>query len=172
MSKKMKNRKVKWVVIICCILLVAGVGSVIFWQNRKKESVSAGEQRQSTLKLEKMDLTESISATGTIESGKSKSISASVNNIQVEKVHVAVGEQVKKGDTLVSFDESDLQESLTDAQENLSDAQEEKSASVSSAASKLSDARETYTEEKTKLAKKVSDAKKALTEAKSQFLPE
>lgn len=66
-----------------------------------------------------MNLTKSVSATGTIESAKTKNISADVNGVKVAKVNVKVGDTVKKGDTLATFDLSDNQDTLDDANDNL-----------------------------------------------------
>lgn len=41
--------------------------------------------KQATVSLSKMDLVESVSATGTIESAKSKNVSASISNVEVKK---------------------------------------------------------------------------------------
>lgn len=168
MLGKIKKIKVRWFVIV--LLIIAGLilGVVIHNRNKQKESAHAEEKKQSSITLKKMDLTKSISATGTIGSRNSKIISAAVNDVVIEKVNVAVGDEVKKGDVLVAFDVSDLQDSLSDAQESLSDAREESSDSVSSAQEKLNDAKKNYQEEKAAQTEKVSTARKALKTAKKK----
>lgn len=169
MKGKMKKRKVL-IIVIVIVLVVVGVATAIVMKNKKSQQKAKGTmtQKQSTISLGKMDLTTSISATGTIQSERSKMVSADVNGVEVTSVKVSVGDEVKKGDVLVTFDESDLQESLSDAKENLSDAEDEAARNLSSAKEQLSDAKETYRDEKEKLAEDISDAKEELTFVKKQ----
>lgn len=167
MTEKLKKHKVLLVIILLVIIIAISTIVII---NTKKSSTSpdANQQQQSTITLKKMDLTTSISATGTIESNQSKTVSANINDITVKKVNVSVGDSVKKGDVLVTFDESDLQDALADAQESLSDAQTDSANSISSAKKQLSDAQSTYSEEKTKLDKEVASAKKVVQQARNK----
>lgn len=162
---KIKQHKV---LIFIVLLIIIAIAATIIVINIKKSSTpsDAKQQKQSTITLEKKNLTKSISATGTIESKSSKTVSASVNDISIEKVNVSVGDSVKKGDTLVTFDKSDLQDTLEDARETLSDAQTESSQSISSARKQLSDARAAYSADKAKANTQVSDAKKERKQAK------
>ena len=124
--------------------------------------------RESTIQLSKMNLTKSVSATGTIESAKTKNISVDVNGVKVAKVNVKVGDTVKKGDTLVTFDLSDNQDTLDDANDNFTSAKEDAAKSLKKANKQLNEAKETYNDQKEKLAKKVSEAKKELNSIKSK----
>lgn len=169
MKAKLKKHKVK-IIIITVILIVAVITAIVLVNVfGKKNNPNMKATRESTITLSKMDLTTSVSATGTIESAKTKSISADTNGVKVSKVHVAVGDTVKKGDTLITFDESDLEEALEEAQESLSEAEEDLAKSISKANKQLSEAQSTYNSEKTKLAKKVSEAKSDLSDLKSQI---
>ena len=150
-------------ILILAVIAVAGITLLT-----KPGSVAEGSTKQNTIRLSKMDLAKSISATGTLESSKSKEITANVNNIVVKKVLVSAGDSVEKGDTLVTFDESDLKEALETAEENLEDARSEAERSITSAQNKVSDAEETFSEEKAKLAKKVAEAKEEKATAKKQ----
>lgn len=125
------------------------------------------QAKQNTIQLSKMDLTSSISATGTLESANSKTgVSASVSNVKIKKVLVSEGDTVKKGQSLVTFDESELQTTLSDAKESLSDTITQNASQLKSAKRKLSDAKETYTTQKKKLQKEVASAKKTYEAAK------
>lgn len=167
MKEKIRKHKV-WFII--GVVLVIGAATILALVTLKGEKASAdgNVKKESTISLERMDLTTSISATGTIQSGKTKTVSAEVNGIRVKRVNVSVGDEVKKGDVLVTFDESSLQEILSDAKESLSDAESEADKTVSSAKKQLSEARENYSDEKSKLKKQVSSAKDELSEAKKQ----
>lgn len=167
MREKVKKHKI-W--LIAGLVLVVLAVTVLVFINMRGEKASAGEneKKQSTISLQKMELTKSISATGTVQSKKSKLVSAQVNGVQIKTVEAAVGDRVKKGDVLVRFDESDLQDTLSEAKEALSDAKEEADKNLSSAKKQLSEAKETYASEKKKLASEVSSAKKEQNEAKKQ----
>ena len=168
MKEKLKKHKV-WIVSGVLVILAAIVITIVV-MNLRENQTSQGQEtkRQSTISLEKMDLTKSVSATGTIQSKESKTVSAEVNGVRITEVKKVVGDTVEKGDVLVSFDESDLQEALTEAKENLSDTTNEADRNISSAKKQLSDAKETYNEEKEKAAEEIKKAKEELAAAKSQ----
>ena len=93
-------------IIICVILVILTALIILFAMTKakKKTSTSPAAAQPSTLSLSKMDLVTSISATGTIESAATKTVSAQLNNITVSEVLVKVGDTVQSGDTLVRFD--------------------------------------------------------------------
>lgn len=167
MIAKIKCHK-KFLMILLVIIIAAAAGSILFINLRPSDGKSAVKQKKNVVTLGKQDLTTSISATGTVESAESKTVSANVNNLTVKKVAVKVGDQVKKGDLLVTFDKSDLNAALADAKENLEDAKADASRSIASAKQQLSDAQAAYSSEKSKSAKEVSKAKKTLSSAKKQ----
>lgn len=150
------------------ILILAVISATVISLWTKSGSVAEGSTKQTSIRLSKMDLAKSVSATGTLESSTSKAVTANVNNIVVKKVLVSAGDSVKKGDTLIAFDESDLKDVLEAAEENLEDVRSEAERLVASAQEKVSDAEETFAEEKTKLAKKVTEAKEEKATAKKQ----
>ncbi len=165
MKEKKKSKK-KWMLLGTGIFIAGVIAILLFRFQTSKEKVSAGNQKTNTVRITKMDLTKSISATGTLASAQTKTVSAKVNDIVVKKVLVEVGDSVKKGDSLVTFDEGDLQDALQDAKENLANAKESADREVSSAQTQLSDAKENYSAEKSKQANEIATAKKTLAEAK------
>ena len=164
--KKVRQHKILFAVIFLIIVAIVVVISIRF--THKGSNSTYTKQRESTLNLKKMDLTKSISATGTIESKQTKTVSSNVNGLTIQKVYVSIGDSVKKGDTLATFDKSELQETLESAKEDLSDAKTESAHSISSAQSQLSEAQANYSDSKSSLARQVSDAKKDWTQAKKQ----
>lgn len=167
MKQKLKKHRKK-IVVIAVILLLA-IAAVVIIGKVKNEQTKKGKQetqQENTISLEKMDLTKSISATGTIESKESREVSANVNGVTINKVNVSVGDEVKKGKSLITFDETDLQESLSEAKDSLSDAQSEGSSSIQKAQKQVSDAKSEYADVKSEENSKVAKAKKAYEEAK------
>ncbi len=165
---KKKGKKWKLCVIGGTVCVVAA--AVVFFLTRGGNSAMAENQvqEQSSISLKKMDLTKSISATGTIGSSQSRTVSAEVNGVRVKKVCVKAGDTVQKGDTLVKFDESDLKKALSEAEQSLSDTREEAERNLSSARKQLSEAKESYSEGKEEAATKVTESKKELRSAKKQ----
>lgn len=156
MKQKLKKHRKKIVVIaIVLVIVIAAVviiGKVKSGQTKKEKQEI---QKENTVSLEKMDLTKSISATGTIESKESREVSANVNGVTIKKVNVSVGDEVKKGKSLITFDETDLQESLAEG-----------SSSIEKAQKQVSDAKSEYADVKSEENSKVAKAKKAYEEAK------
>ncbi len=167
---KRKLTKKKIFVSGIALLLVGALGTGLFvWNSRNSvDRIVMGKTFANTIRLEKQDLVTSISATGTIESAKQATVSASVQNVTVKKWNVSVGDTVSEGDVLLVFDLSDLKESLSEAKENLSDAKEEAAESVAEAEENLSDAKEEYNDSIDTQASKVSKAKTAWTDAKAE----
>lgn len=176
MSSIKKHKKIT-VICIAILLIVAIVTAAIVCLTKsgqgKNEIMSEkAKSRQSTILLAKQDLVTSISATGTIEAAKSKSVTASVNGAEVQKVYVAVGDTVKKGAKLLTFDTETLSENLADAKENLSDVTEEADESITQANTKLRTTKSAYQKAKAKTPQneqEISQAKEAYTEAKTQL---
>lgn len=167
MKKWFKKHK-KGTIILSVVVVAAIAAAVILPKTllKGKESTQKMQAKQNTIQLSKMDLTSSISATGTLESANSKTVSASVSNVKIKKVLASEGDTVKKGQSLVTFDESELQTTLSDAKESLSDTITQNASQLKSAKRKLSDAKETYTTQKKKLQKEVASAKKTYEAAK------
>ncbi|MCR5798258.1 MAG: efflux RND transporter periplasmic adaptor subunit [Eubacterium sp.] len=157
----------KRIIIICIMLAVVATGIVVFAVKAGKSKTAAGsKQQQNTTELKKMDLSTSVSATGTIESSKTVSVAASVKDIKIKNVKVQVGDKVKKGDTLVTFDVSDLNDALEEARETYEDTVSEQNKKVSKASSNVSEAKSDYTSNTKEKKAAVAKAKKALAEAK------
>ncbi len=165
-TKRMSKSKKKWLLVMIILVVIVTAVVLIVRFRGAKDRVEAGNSQKNTIQLAKMDLTDSISATGTLSSADSKTVSATLGDITVKKVLVSVGDTVAKGDSLVRFDKSDLEDALQDAKDNLSDTQSSADREVANASSQLSDAQENYSTEKTKASKEVETAKTNLKTAK------
>lgn len=161
------RHKVLMIVIIVFIGIAAAGIFFLFRFNKPKERTFASSQ-QNAVELRKMDLTNSVSATGTVESVKTKLVSAQISDVEVKSVKVSEGDEVKKGQTLLTFDKTDLQSAMSEAKENLSDVKEQAANELSSAKRKLSEAESNYQSQKSRLAKSVAEAKKNYQSAKKE----
>lgn len=135
-------KKHKIIVISAVVLAAGGVLATVFFRiGAGKASADHANRKQSTVLLERMDLTRSVSATGTVESCRSRTVAADVTAVTVKRVKAAVGDEVKKGDVLVTFDTSDYREELSEAKQSLADVRSEANRSVSHAKEQLMSAR-------------------------------
>ena len=149
------------------ILVIGSVATVVVWNNRSKKmmvnvpTVSAYQ----TTKLEKRDISNSISVTGTIASADSRTLTTTLNNIDVKTLNVAVGDYVTAGDVLVVFDDSDLSEDLADAKNSLSVSKQQTANNLESAQRSYDEATETAAIQANRAAENVSSAYTTYTEA-------
>ncbi len=158
-----KKRGKKFEVIVCVGVVLVLAGGILAGRHflQAKKASSEGVTGQSTTTLAKMDLTDSISASGTIESRKTQTVSASVNDVTVKKVYVKVGDKVKKGDKIALFDSDSLESSLEEAQDALSEAQSSAVSEIESAQEQYDTALSDQSYNNTKAAKNVKKAQKA-----------
>lgn len=116
-------------------VLIVAVGVVIVQVVSAMGSKAAmpADLLQQTAAVERRDLMNTLSATGTVESQEQKEISSTLQNYEVKTVNVTVGDQVQEGDVLLEFDSTDLEESLQQARDELAVAQAQNSLSLKSA---------------------------------------
>lgn len=101
-----KKSKKRIIVPICIVLVIAiaATGFGIYSKKEKKEEVSLH-----TLSLG--NITETVSATGDVTAGSSKEYKVS-SVATVKEVYVKVGDEVKKGDKLASFETDSMNEQV------------------------------------------------------------
>lgn len=143
----MKRHKLLTVVFV--LVLAAAVAAAVLWPG-KQEAPEAQEMSVETAVIEKMDLTNSISVTGTLATAEGKSGGTTLKDIKVTEVFVEVGDEVQEGDIICTFDSSDIESSLADAKNNY-------------AVNQQLDALENY---ETQYQDTVSDAEDSLQEAR------
>jgi RND family efflux transporter MFP subunit len=116
-----------------------------------------------------MDIEQIVTANGTVQSLDTRSVSAAASsNSIVKSVNVKVGQKVKKGDTLCTFDTELLDINIASAKKSLSSANAQSSAGLSQATRRVSDAKEQYASDKKRLEADVKKAKKALDASKKK----
>lgn len=154
--------------VIVFVLIGSMVGCVIYQkQQNSPKSSSTGNLGYETMVLTKRDISTSISVTGTVAAATTKTISTTLNNIDVKTVNVAVGDEVTVGDTLLEFDDTDLSESLSDAKESLSVSQQQSSNNVKNAQRQYSEAVENANVQATRAQENVNSAYNSYTNAVS-----
>ncbi|MFV9509738.1 efflux RND transporter periplasmic adaptor subunit [Tepidibacillus sp. LV47] len=113
-----RKKRQKKIVIITSVLLVLLAGGVYGYQR-----LSAPKPTNQVVKLipvQKGDVTETISATGTVQATKRVVLNFPNGSGQITTVNVKVGDQVKAGQVLATVDSSSLSTQVKIAQANLS----------------------------------------------------
>ena len=157
----------KGVTILVCIIVVGCVVGVNVFGNTKKVPEAVVGMAFETMTLEKRDISNSISVTGTIASADSRTLTSTLTNIDVESLNVAVGDTVNAGDVLVVFDDSDLAEDLSAAKTSLSVSKAQTANNLENAERSYAEASESAQISATRAAENVSSAYSTYTKAVS-----
>lgn len=137
-------KKHKFFTLTMVLIIIALVfGIRIYGKINAKKNLSV-DNSLITTPLSKMDLTSSISVTGTIASADEKSVSTTLNGTEIKEVHVSVGDHVNKGDVIITFDSSDLEEELETAENNAALNNLKNQKNLMDAAEAVTDAKENY----------------------------
>ena len=114
----------KRVLLVSAVLAAAALGFGV-WRFLRPAGgalpAMAGAVR--TTRLEKTTLSESITVTGTVESGSVANVTTSLS-YPVKEIFVQVGDTVSEGDVICTLDSSDLEEQLAKRQEALAESRE------------------------------------------------
>lgn len=98
--KKSNTKKIVWAVIAVILVVAIVITSVVFAKSGKKTEVTLNTVSTSSI-------TQTVSSTGQVSSGVKKEYKPGTV-ATVKKVYVKVGDKVRKGDKLASFDTSTL----------------------------------------------------------------
>lgn len=134
-----KHRKAVVILAVLAVIVVA----VSIWSSKAKskmQELAAMASMPEIAEVERRSLVESISATGTVVSAESKSVTIPVTGVEVTEVKVAVGDTVNAGDILCIMDTTDLEENLANAKLNYEAAQKKSEIEIASAQRSLSEA--------------------------------
>lgn len=114
------KKKVKKIVIISGVVVLLCAAAV--WaglrQHRKKPVHAAPGQMITTAEVERRDLSNSVSVTGSIESVDFRTVTSEVKDVKVSEVLASVGEYVEEGQVIARFDTSELEEKLEKCRSN------------------------------------------------------
>lgn len=108
-QKKKKNKKV---IILCSILAVVVLSAVAYMIFKPEEKLAV-----STVEVTKQTINETLDTTGTVSTASEKSY-ALIDKVKVKSVNVKVGDTVKAGDVLATFDVSSLETALNEKENN------------------------------------------------------
>lgn len=113
----MGKSKKKTAIICICGAAALSVGGLAVYNAFDAAPETAAAQH--TAVIEKMDIKQSVTVSGTVKSSESSELKSSAVNTNVKKVNVKVGDRVKKGDIIAVLDDSDLKSQLEAAEKQL-----------------------------------------------------
>ena len=117
MKKKFKHKKLVIVLAIIVVAIIVLVGVA----KRKLNSVAEATNIVQLEKVDKRDLSDFISLTGTV-SGETKINYSSTAATEIKSVNVQVGDLVKVGDVIATLDKDSIQKQIDVLEKSLSNA--------------------------------------------------
>ena len=164
-------KKHKGLFIFLCIfttfvVMIAGVVACSVNMSKKMlETLMTNE----TAVVERRDLVEAISASGTIVSSDSVLVTARVSNVDVEEVFVELGDWVEAGTLICTLDTTKLEETLAIAEANLSATEQQLNMSVAAAQRQYNDAVNAQNQTASNSQTNVADAERAVALANESY---
>lgn len=120
--KKKRVRKTIRIFVILGILIL--LGFLVYFKFIKPAKEAAQELlnqiTEQTDTIEKRDITESITTTGTIKAAEVRTLTSTAKDTTIDAVMASVGDTVKEGDTLVMFSTENINKTIEQLQEDLS----------------------------------------------------
>ncbi len=111
-SNRKKGKKKVVAFTVCGIAAAAVGGMALYGSAAAKNEPSV---KQETITLEKMDISQKVTVSGTVQSAEKLSLTSEIVNTKVKSVKVKVGDKVKKGDVIAELDDTDLKAQLDTA---------------------------------------------------------
>lgn len=120
--KQKRIRKRIRIFVILAILI--GAGLFVYFKVLKPRSDAAkammNQVREQTDTIEKRDITDAITTTGTIEASEVRTLTSTAKDTTIETVMAKVGDTVNEGDTMVLFSTENINKTIEQLQEDLS----------------------------------------------------
>lgn len=164
--KKHKKLCIFLVIAIVLILLIARFVSNV---RKAAETMVSMMNQQETAVIERRSLVESISATGSVTSAGSRTVTAEVTGVKALSVPVQVGDMVREGDLLCLLDTADLEDSLADSELALSVSQRRTQLDLDSAKRGLAEAETSVQIDQSRMEEQVESARISYEEARENM---
>lgn len=134
--KKKRVRKNIRIIVILLILVLAGFLLYFMYIKPRVEmakNMLNNMVQEQTDTVEKRDITEAITTTGTIEASEVRTLTSTAKDTTIDAVMASVGDMVNEGDTLVMFSTENINKTIEQLQEDL--AKQKKKDAIDSQAS-------------------------------------
>lgn len=161
----LKRKKIIIALFAFVVLFIAGISVVHAFsaKNSKKQQKASIE----TETIEKRTLTNSISATGTIEAKDTQEEQVALTNYEITAVNVKVGDRVKAGEILCTLDVSNIKESRDMVEKSIETGKKQNDISEQAAQRSLSYAQETMNAQASQVEENVNDAQEKLNDVQN-----
>ena len=122
--RKKKRKKLIITICICVAAIAAVVVCVFLLQKKVKSTFASDDDGVESAQVTTGSISESISASGTLESTDVESITIP-SSIEITATYYEVGDSVSEGDLIASVNSSDLQSAMSSLQDELDALDEE-----------------------------------------------
>ncbi|MCR4896702.1 MAG: efflux RND transporter periplasmic adaptor subunit [Lachnospiraceae bacterium] len=139
--KSKKKKKTVVIVVVVAVVLIALIAFVVSAVKKSIEAMSAIGSTASTEEVSTRDLIKSVGATGTVVSLESRDLTGELSGVTISALNVKVGDEVKAGDLLVTFDSEDIEEKLQEARDNLDLSEKKNALTMASSSAGVKDAK-------------------------------
>jgi len=156
-----RHKKLFVVLIIVAVVVVAGL---IFMTGMG--TAGASTQPPQTVTLQRMDLEQIVSGTGTLQSSMTREVTSSLS-YDIIDIYVQEGDQVMMGQLLARLDTSQLDSDIAEVRKSISTAEAQDALSLSQAERKVQDAIDQYNIDSNRLNNEINKANTRLSNAKS-----
>ena len=124
-NKKLDPKKKKWLIAGIALLLVAAVAVTAVVLHKRRGGGDGEDMGVEVVTVSEQDMSQSISVTGKVASSKTMTVTSDLA-AKVKTLNVELGDHVKKGDVLLTFDISDINEQIKTLEKQTSDAEKAK----------------------------------------------
>lgn len=167
--KWIKKHKKLCIFLVIAIILGILIGKFVSSVREAAETMMNMMNQQETAAIERRSLVESVSATGSVTSAGSKSVTAEVTGVKSLSVPVQVGDMVKEGDLLCLLDTADLEENLANSELSLNVAQRRTQLDLESAQRGLTEAGISVQVDLSRMEEQVASALKTYEDARESM---
>lgn len=161
----LKRHKKLVIVVVALAVVVAIVLGLVNSMRSAAASMTAAPQ---TVTLQRMDLQQVVSGTGTLQSGVSREVNSSLT-YEVKEIYVAEGDVVEKDQLLAQLDTSTLDDNIAEVRKNIKTAQDRDALSLAQAERRLQDAKNNRQINWDKNDRAVQEAMATLTAAQTEL---
>ena len=113
-------KKHKGWLIWAILFFVAFTAYRFIIRSEERKNALTAERTQETATVETRNLVDTISATGTVESAKVRTLASTIiKDTKITSVNCEVGDQVEEGDILVTFSYESINKSIAQLQEDI-----------------------------------------------------
>ena len=125
--RKDKNkRKKKALIITGVILLIVGFITYKVIDTKKKLEEMLNNNNVQTAKIERRDISQAISTTGTIQSKDVRTLTSPLSGVKIDTVNYKVGDMVQAGAIVVTFSREDINKKIGQLEEDITEAKQAK----------------------------------------------